>query len=42
MKKAKMNKETINQFRKLDLYSLESFPIYLNTVKQLMKPSQQP
>ena len=42
MKKAKMNKETINQFRQLDLYSLESFPIYLNTAKQLMKHSQQP
>lgn len=35
-------KEALEALNKVDLYNLVSYPIYLNTVKQLMKDSQMP
>ncbi len=40
MKKAKMSKETIEATKKLDLYSLVSYPIFLNFVNAQMRDSQ--
>ena len=40
MKKAKMSKETIEATKKLDLYNLVSFPIFLNFVNAPTKSSQ--
>ncbi len=40
MKKAKMTKETIEATKKLDLYSLVSYPIFLNFVNAQTKDSQ--
>ena len=40
MKKAKMSKETIEATKKLDLYNLVSYPIFLNFVNAQTKDSQ--
>lgn len=42
MKKNNVAKEAITQFKKLDLNFLVSYPTYLLTVMQQMKPYQQP
>lgn len=42
MKKNKVDKKTIDQFKKVDLNFLVSYPTYLLTVMQQMKPSPTP